>query len=791
MNKSLSFFLKTFITLSCLIALLVGVSWVLFLNTFLSYSQTQIGESRMINARGAEKHLAQLNDSLSRDAMHLSLLIQDAYISTSTAAKLTDQAPNSLQERYYEFKYMRNIYTILLHTVQSNPRFCSIYLYLTDKDYVVSSDSEFATLSEFSEIGWVSATSDDANSWIDTRIVFPHSMIKTQNQGRPTYQRVITYVHKISSFTTPFVEGYLVFNIFEEHVSSLINDSNAADQERMTIISNDGMVISDTNKEYIGANITQQPYIQEILGGADDEGFFLSDIDNTPVMVSYYKSGLNDWVFVEYLPFDQMSGKVQAISIQMASSTIIIFGVGIIIALLISRFLYSPLKQLTETILKNENLALTAPSDLELIKKALNYLMAEEEHLRRTLSQSEKSMADRALHDLLTEGIYPEGEDSALLKRFEAPGNICICISDDRHVSALHKKDKQERFYLRNLLVHLCIESVKTDTEIVHSNLFFRNEIIIILHFPRAVTPEVYDEIVQKLGGFAKNADKSLKLSCSIGVSAPFEGVQAAHTEYLRSVAAVEMKLFKGYASVTRADEVPCEGKYFFPIAAEKRLLSDLETWDVQRIRASLAGVFNEIKTHKSLTVSNAMLIVHLLVGNMVKNLTQSDLKDDILLAQARHMLNRSYFSSFATLEELETYITDEFLAAIERTQKNRESSGDLYERMRRYIDANFTQDLGIDRIAAHLGISYSYTRRIFKENSDKNILDYINERRVALGKQLLCETDKSVSEIAIELGYNNDQSFTRYFKNIAGTSPGKYRKLNARDIFSAENNDE
>ncbi len=57
------------------------------------------------------------------------------------------------------------------------------------------------------------------------------------------------------------------------------------------------------------------------------------------------------------------------------------------------------------------------------------------------------------------------------------------------------------------------------------------------------------------------------------------------------------------------------------------------------------------------------------------------------------------------------------------------------------------------------------------------NIVDYINTMRIKEAKKLLCSTSDTLPEIAAKVGYNNEQSLTRYFKKFENCSPGEYRK--------------
>lgn len=56
--------------------------------------------------------------------------------------------------------------------------------------------------------------------------------------------------------------------------------------------------------------------------------------------------------------------------------------------------------------------------------------------------------------------------------------------------------------------------------------------------------------------------------------------------------------------------------------------------------------------------------------------------------------------------------------------------------------------------------------------------MEYLTELRMLEAQQLLSETDKSIAEIAEEVGYTDDKYFSRAFKKYSGLKPKDYRKL-------------
>lgn len=85
----------------------------------------------------------------------------------------------------------------------------------------------------------------------------------------------------------------------------------------------------------------------------------------------------------------------------------------------------------------------------------------------------------------------------------------------------------------------------------------------------------------------------------------------------------------------------------------------------------------------------------------------------------------------------------------------------------------------GKDVVAAQLGISGRSLHRKLQDagNSYRDILD---EVRLEIAHQRLCEGIESVSEVAAHLGFSSHQAFLRWFKQTTGKTPGEYRKQQA-----------
>ncbi|UKT64280.1 helix-turn-helix domain-containing protein [Pedobacter mucosus] len=80
---------------------------------------------------------------------------------------------------------------------------------------------------------------------------------------------------------------------------------------------------------------------------------------------------------------------------------------------------------------------------------------------------------------------------------------------------------------------------------------------------------------------------------------------------------------------------------------------------------------------------------------------------------------------------------------------------------------------------AEELHFSANYFGDLIKKETGKTAQDFIQEKIIDVAKNKIFETDKSVSEIAYELGFKYPQHFIRLFKKRVGTTPNEFRMLN------------
>lgn len=101
----------------------------------------------------------------------------------------------------------------------------------------------------------------------------------------------------------------------------------------------------------------------------------------------------------------------------------------------------------------------------------------------------------------------------------------------------------------------------------------------------------------------------------------------------------------------------------------------------------------------------------------------------------------------------------------------------DLISTIEKYIHDNYTDpSMGLNKISDEFQISESYFSHLFKEKKGVNFSTYLENMRLSEASRLIRETDVSLNELYLSVGYNNANTFRRAFKKVYGVTPSAMR---------------
>ncbi len=188
---------------------------------------------------------------------------------------------------------------------------------------------------------------------------------------------------------------------------------------------------------------------------------------------------------------------------------------------------------------------------------------------------------------------------------------------------------------------------------------------------------------------------------------------------------------------------------------------------DVESSQAAMEAVLNDM-AEKSIAVETRNEVLLKLIS-VVSDIARSK---GVHLAKIQNVIESEHVLEFVKSYKVLLQEWKDSWSNKQRTKKEEEVNA-----IQRFVEENYDKDLSLSVIAEHVHMHPAYVSRFFKEQTGKNITEYIKEIKLKEAERLLRTTDDSVEKIAGMIGYNTTHYFIRQFKETYGMTPTVYKK--------------
>lgn len=204
-----------------------------------------------------------------------------------------------------------------------------------------------------------------------------------------------------------------------------------------------------------------------------------------------------------------------------------------------------------------------------------------------------------------------------------------------------------------------------------------------------------------------------------------------------------------------------------YPINAEIGILKNIIFKNRSQAISCIKELSDTIENMKDLDY--AMVVFNRLLSTLDKEFSFSCMEES------------EPFKELGKLDQLKD-ISAYFIAIIDRMvdhmMETEQNENDYCTQVKQYINENAAHIDNVTDISNYINVSYPYLSKLFKEQTGINVLDYLNTVRIEKSKNMLRSTNDNLQTISEAVGYNNIQSFQRFFKKFEALTPGEYRKM-------------
>lgn len=118
-----------------------------------------------------------------------------------------------------------------------------------------------------------------------------------------------------------------------------------------------------------------------------------------------------------------------------------------------------------------------------------------------------------------------------------------------------------------------------------------------------------------------------------------------------------------------------------------------------------------------------------------------------------------------------------EDLRALSERIAARDKDKGVIQEIAKFLEQRASEEITLQDVASHFYLSREYISRKFKQEMNENISDYIANIRMNRAKELLGNLSLKISQVAEQVGFQDEKYFSKVFKKKTGSTPNDYRK--------------
>ncbi|MFC5407536.1 AraC family transcriptional regulator [Cohnella soli] len=545
----------------------------------------------------------------------------------------------------------------------------------------------------------------------------------------------------------------VVINVSSDWVDRTMNGKSGEDGNKMYILDAEGRVVSGNPEYPFMKEMSGEPFMRSIRSDGAKDGYIIGEAGGTKSVVAYLHLSSCDWVYIQETPYRQIIAKVDKLRTNTMLTSLIILVTGLLVSLLIFQLFYRPVNKIVSRLRKLESQSQESVHTLK------------QHFLREWVSKQDKADPKTLRNKIDEYGIKVDLIDGDVLL-------VLLKIDEyKKHYENYGHKDRQLLQYaLLNVAEEVCSRTFAMETVKMNDG-----QVLLILDVSaESEKDDTRIKVMKSLAETQESIKEYLKISVSIVIGSltqSDEGIVAHYNELLE--ASLHTFIY-GRGCIIDTGEVAGfkSNRLEYPDQQEKALIEQL-----------MSGKINECKSTYLDTIRDSHSQPYsVFMMNVTRLLYAIDSAVETIQSNGMLSFHASFvkliYDGSETLDELNEKVL-ELLDKIDSLLKSRKNTNSdiLIHKIVELIHTDYMNpDLSVEYFANMIKMSPTHLSRLFKQHTPETINGYTNRVRMEKAKELLGNTDDTIDQIALKVGFSSTTYFFKCFKKYYGVTPGELR---------------
>lgn len=686
-----------------------------------------------------------------------------------------------------------------IDSVQSMGRFIhSIFVYNAATNYVyATSDHTSNPLPRFEDRGLEALLfSED-----DPRRLIPIARYaETNNRRVPVH----TFVFYSTSPFAPDPRGALIMNVTLDWLGEIVRYG----ESDLYVLDTVGTVIYNSDRDRFLQNLSHEPFARRILTGTDRSGVMVELVNDNRSLVLY--EAADELWFVRVFDYAAIMADLRRMQVVTLYTVLGVLALGVLVAFFLSRRLYRPIRRLVRSV--GSVGAGPDHEDLTRLSSTIESIVQRSSSLERAARSQLAVLRQDVMKELLAGELFADTGIAELFAEygiaFRADAPFCLVAArTDAAEGAFPRLGEAER-------------DAELDCGCLRCALTVADTAVVLLQAQEADADAADATRCDAIEQLRRRGARVVAVADHVPNAA------ALPAAFARAVDIVRFGfLLENGSVVSTTDRRFQSARFEYPTELERRILHAARTGDSTEAKELFAEFLQRVSAyrydHFRFAIRRLFVSVQAVWREVeaacVPDATEPGCEADAARATgdaraagtidtdgaagaagateegaAPPPVGAAPLTADSAVPGLESLpnepdsieqLTAPFAALFDALSRAVERSRSVRHRevaqaveciiAERYADAN----LSLQAIADRIGLSPSYLSKIFREVSPLSVADAINAHRIEVAKRLLVDEECSAREIAVRVGFNNENYFYTLFRKKVGVTPAVYRR--------------
>lgn len=668
--------------------------------------------------------------------------------------EINDSIQNYLQGLPFSESDKTDIMHLLYRLKGSMKQLDDICIYSEDEDIIISSrnitkpDIYFETQCNMLDYNF--------ENWKNEYLLrsrnkefYPEQKIKLSD----TFSKNII-VYKRTLFPTLSSRGklHILMMIRTDAIERIMNEVNTTIGNDIFIYDLDGNAIYRTDKNTENFDIEKTYWEKEGI---------VEDNDDYTI---YKKSENLNLIYSIRLSKDLVLYKVNSF-MRIGIFIIVLYLILIILYVYFSiRISYRPIKIIMDRMANGGKKKEKNSSEIDFITVAIDDLLKNNEQYIK----NDKLKSYLFGNDSIDENEYNEWTDKCFLVSV-------VRVFDVNHMDLDNEQYQMVKYNILSVMKELTQKFVKCD--IVETN---KNDIVSIFNFNESKYEFIIDEIervMAEVSNIILEMQQNITITITTALSSVHSDAKGISKCYKEAMAAIDFRSINDEEnlSIIYYDDI-CDSKksqniwYYWPANIQEILSDYTEQGDYNSVDKTIDEIIQiSLKSPRDINVLGECIYYN--IFGVLLNIASKHINTYSIIDMPQYNKNIPFNDNIKIIK-------NKFMEVCSLMENGNKDNKKLLIKIEKYIDEHFMENnLDLTKIADNVEITPNYLSAYFKKHKNITLIKYITQKRMEYAKQMLTDTNLSISAIAVNVGFTDVCVFSKVFKKNEKMTPSMYRE--------------